>query len=431
MGKAIKSLVVIVVIALLGWYIWSLVTHRQHLTESNVLHLWIAPARDQEIFWTEATKAWNKSGQGMKVVFKTIPAAQSSEEAIFNSIASRTTPDICTNIFSGFGAQLASLDAIYDLTGFDGYHKLIKHRKMEKIMEGWAVDNKNYVMPIYNNPTMYAWRWDVLQKLGWKDVPKTYSDVFKLGKQVYVPNKKYPMQLISQPTWWSRWWDFITLYYAASGGKPYIVDNKAVFDNQYGKEVMTFIDQIFKKGYTPKDTVNDENFYLGAALGMVFTPPSINKVRQNYPKLLEKIKLGPILVPDNYKGKIYSLADSKGLIIFKSTQYPKEAWKFIKWVFSQDKFSLLWLEATSMLPARGDLLENHVFDEYLEKNRFTREYVKYVNTTIPSAPITKTIYVQDAMTNDLIEPIKFQTESVDEALSKTVKKINKDLASDY
>ena len=292
---------------------------------------------------------------------------------------------------------------------------------MTKIMERWAINQKNFVLPIYSNPTMYGWRWDVLQKLGWKGVPKTYSDVFKLGKQVYEPNKKYPIQLISAPTWWSRWWDFITLYYAASGGKPYIENNKAVFNNQYGREVSTFIDQIFKKGYTPKETITDENFFLGIALGIVFLPPTINKVKQNYPKLLKHIRLGPILVPDNYKGKVYSLADSKGLVIFKSTPYPKEAWKFVNWVFSQDKFSLLWLEKTTMLPARGDLEINPIFKDYLDKNRFTREYVKYLDTAIPSAPITKTIYVQEAMTNNLIEPIKFQTETPESCVKQYYK----------
>ena len=82
MSKVIKILVFIVVVALLGWYIWSLVTHKKSLTQDNVLHLWIAPAQDQENYWAEAVKAWNESGQGMKVKFKTIPAAQSSEEAI-------------------------------------------------------------------------------------------------------------------------------------------------------------------------------------------------------------------------------------------------------------------------------------------------------------------------------------------------------------
>jgi multiple sugar transport system substrate-binding protein len=431
MNKTVKTLILVAITVLLGWYIWSLITHKQNVTDSNVLHLWVAPAQDQEKFWEEATDAWNKSGQGMKVVFKTIPTAQSSEEAIFNSVASRTTPDICTNIFSGFGAQLSSLGAIYNLKEFKGYDELIKKRKMQIIMKRWATNDENYVLPIYNNPSMYGWRWDVLQKLGWKDVPKTYSDIYKLGEQVYVPNKKFPVQVLSQPTWWSRWWDFITLYYAASDGKPYISDNKAVFNNQYGKDVMNFIDQLYKKGYTPKDTITDENFYLGNVMGIIFLPKTISKVQQNYPKLLDKIKLGLLPVPDNHKGEVYSLADSKGLIIFKNTPHPEEAWKFVKWVFSQDKLSLLWLEYTTMLPARGDLLENPVFKDYLKENRFTREYAKYVNLTIPSALITKTIDIQSTMTNSLIEPIKYQTESVDKALQNTVNKINKALAAKY
>ena len=212
--------------------------------------------------------------------------------------------------------------------------------------------------------------------------------------------------------------------------KPYIENNKAVFDNEYGKEVIKFFDQIVKKGYTPLDTSSDD-FYIGNIIGKIFLPSDIRKIKETYPKILKHIKLTPIPVPDSHKGKKYMFADSKGLVIFKSSKHPQEAWKFINWVFSQEKYSLLWLQYTTNLPARGDIITNPIFKDYLNENRFSKVFAKYINNLVPPASITKTIYVQEAMTNKLIEPIQFQTQSVDEALKNASEVINENLASKY
>ena len=220
MNKFMKYLITIIIVIFLGWYFLSIINQAIHGKKtSQNLKMWVAPDSTQLKFWDVVVNDWNKSGLGRKVEFTTIPAAQSSEEAIFNSIASCTSPDICTNIFSGFGAQLASIGSVYNLQEFKGYDKLIAQRKMETIMSKWEYQHNNYVFPIYYNPAMYGWRWDILQKLGWKRLPLTYSDVMKLGDQFHVPNKKYPVQLLANPSWWSRWWDFISFYYAASNGK--------------------------------------------------------------------------------------------------------------------------------------------------------------------------------------------------------------------
>ena len=135
-----------------------------------------------------------------------------------------------------------------------------------------------------------------------------------------------------------------------------------------------------------------------------------------------------MIVPDDYKGVKYTFADTKGLVFFKQSKHSEEAWKFIKWVFSQDRFSKLWIELTTMPPARGDLLTNPVFNDYFKDNKMVYEYAKFVNNAIPAAPVTQTIIIQQAMTDKLMEPIIYKTESVDETLKSCVKNINRELS---
>ena len=293
MSKPLKYSIIVIVCILFAWYVGSLIHHALYQKESDVLRMWVTPNQTQGQFWRKVIDEWNKSGKGLKVVSKDIPVASSSEEAILNSIASRTSPDICTNIFSGFGAQLASLDAIYNLKEFDGYEDLVKQRDMSKIMKTWAYHGGNYVFPIYSSPVLYWWRWDIMQKIGYNKIPETYSEVFDFCKFAYISHKRYGIRLMRFNDWWGRWLDFISFYYAASGGKPYMKDDRAAFDNKYGKEVVDFFKKMYDNNYSTKVIAQDNEFFYGSILGEPREPNDIAFAETNFPGILKNIKVGP------------------------------------------------------------------------------------------------------------------------------------------
>ena len=424
LNKKLERLIIIIVILLLGWYVVSIILNKNVKRDPNTIFMWIAPNQTQSKFWSEVVKEWNDSGLGLQVEYRNIPDSSSSEEAILTSIVSNTNPDICTNIFSGFGAQLAALDAIVPLSEFEGYDELIAKREMKDIMDSWKFQDKNFIFPIYCNPILNWWRMDKLRENGFDELPITYSDLYKIAEKVTIPYKQYAIKVFSGRTWSSRWNDYIAYYYAASDGKPYIVDDKAALDNEYSKDVLDFFAKCTDNGWTLRTDSNDA-FYTGKVFGEVHGAWDVAIVEQLYPEIKKDIGVGPILVPDNHEGPIYTFADSKGIVLFDSCQRKDEAWKFIKWVFSQDKFSRLWLEYTNMPPARGDLLTNPIFKEYYDSNQIGATYAEYVNRAVPSALITNTIDVQQAMTNYAIEPIQYKTESVGEIIQNLTKKINK------
>jgi len=427
MSKPVKYLIGIVVSLFFVWYIASIIINAATTKEIDYLQMWTGGG-DQGAFWKKAIKKWNESGKGMRVKSKRIPVAQSSEEAILNSIAGQTSPDICTGIFPGFGAQLASLGAISSLNEFESYNELVHHRKMEKIMKGWEYESKNYVFPLFSCPVLYWWRGDIMEELGWNKIPETYSEVYEFCKLAYIPRKRYGIRIMRYNAWWGRWIDFISFYYAASGGKPYVVDNKAVLDNKYGREVMEFFKKLYDNNYSSKIIFSDPGFFEGTILGSPREPQDLTYAKQQFPKILDKIKIGPVPVPDNHKGEVITLSDTKGLVIFKDSKYKEEAWKFLEWFFLQDDLSREWMELTTMPPARGDLLTNPVFTSYFKENEKVAEYAKYVSNAVPAIPLTRTIDVQEAMTDDLMQPIIYNTQTVDEALKNTAKKINESLS---
>ena len=386
--------------------------------------LWTAPNPNQNLFWKTLISEWSKTHPDIKIKWSQIPAAGSSEEAILNAVASGKQPDLCTNIFGGFAAVLIESNVIVPFDNFSGFSDVLKARKMENVIKGWNVGGHSYVLPIYVNPMMYWWRKDLLEQAGFKGAPTTYDEIYELAKKVTIPHKRYAFKVIAGVKWWDRWFDFITLYYAASQGKPYLdpVNKKALFDNGYGRAVANFIYTMFKNKWTVVDFGKDP-LANGKVLGMIKGPWSIPYFKKHYPKVYKNIVLTPPPVPGVHKGEsAYTFADTKGMIMFKSAKNKEAAWEFVKWVFSDPAHDALWIKITQMPPAREDLLTNKLFTEYF-KDPIVAAYAKYVGNAVPTAISSKTVDIQEAMTQNLVEPLMYLKSTPFEALKKAVKKV--------
>lgn len=392
------------------------------------LKFWTAPNPLQEEFWKTVVTEWNKQRPDIQIEVQTIPAAGSSEEAILTAIASGNTPDFSENIFSGFAAQLVDIGALYPFDNFGAdFQKLVEARKMKNIIEKWKIKGKYYVLPIYSNPMLFWWRGDLLKQLGYNTPPRTYEEIYELSKKFADGKKKFTMQVIAGRNWWDRWFDFITYYYAASGGNAYIdpARRKVNFGDVAGEKVATFIYNMFQNKYTAVE-LGDNPFYKGVILAKVTGPWEINWALQTFPNVMPNVIITPPPVPGDYpKDKpIYTFADSKGIVIYNTCKNPKAVFEFLNWVFSNVQNDVLWIEKTKMPPAREDLATNPAFAKFME-DRFFRAYASHVPYAIPPALIDKTIDVQQAMTTYLIEPLMYLKGKPSDILKRAVSEINK------
>jgi multiple sugar transport system substrate-binding protein len=393
--------------------------------EEKVVRMWVAPNETQEAFWKIAVEKWNNSGLGARVDFTTIPETRSSEDAILTALVAGSAPDISTNIFSGFAAQLANLEQLQDLSVLEGYEELIAARHMGKIMEGWDQGGKSFVFPIYSNPTMVWWREDILRRLGIESIPTSFDDVYRLSEKYAASDGKFGMQVMAGRRWADRWFDYISYYYANADGAPYIKDGKAVYDNPAGLSTLMFFDTMFKNGWTSTDFDGDEPLATGVVAGAVRGPWDIAFFKNMYPGSLENIVIGPMVREQPNGDKVHTFADSKGLVIFEHSKVKAEAFAFISWVFSNDELSLLWLEKTGLPPARGDLTENEIFQTFYRANPMVAEYAAYVDVAVPPAFTEGTIDVQKFMGTEMLEPVQYGTKDPKTALTDSVRRTDK------
>ena len=387
------------------------------------IKMWVAPNENEEAFWNTMVKEWNKDPSHTPVEFTTIPAANSSEEAIMNALASGTEPDLSSNIFIGFASQLDEIGQTEDLSKMPGYDDLIKNRQMTNIVPAWKLNGKQTVLPIYVNPIVWWWRGDLLKQYGFDHVPTRYDELYQLAEKRAQDNNGYTIQLTAGKNWWERWFDLIPLYYAQSGGQSYLVDNKAQFNDPSGLAVLTFMGKVFNSKWSSYDfTSADDPLASGQVLASARGPWDLARYRKQYPEVLKSIQIGPMLT-EKGTAHPHTFGDSKGMVIFSSSKHKAEAWAFMQWVFNNAEHDRTWLELTGMPPARADLLSNPTFVSYFDKNPLEKEIASYVDVALPPVATTQTTEIQRSMTQMLEEVIFNNTDPV-KALEQSTQEIN-------
>ncbi|MGL5701323.1 MAG: ABC transporter substrate-binding protein [Kluyvera sp.] len=391
------------------------------------IKLWVAPNENEEAFWNKMVTEWNKDPSHTPVEFTTIPAANSSEEAIMNALASGTEPDISSNIFIGFANQLVDVGQIEDLSKMPGFDALIQNRQMASIISAWKLNGQQNVLPIYINPIVWWWRGDLLKQYGFDHVPTRYDELYQLAERRAADNNGYVMQLTAGKNWWERWFDFIPLYSAQSQGKPYISEGKAQFNNPDGQAVLTFMGKVFSNKWSSYDfTSADDPLAAGQVLASARGPWDLARYRKQYPDVLKTIQIGPMLT-ENGVAHPYTFGDSKGMVMFRSSKHKTQSWAFIQWVFNDAEHDRSWLEITGMPPARVDLMSNPVFTQYFEQNPLEKDIASYVDVALPPVATTQTTEVQRSMTQ-MLERVIFNNEPPAKTLEQSQQEINTLLA---
>ncbi|MFS2108118.1 extracellular solute-binding protein [Sphingomonas sp. Sphisp140] len=385
------------------------------------IRLWVAPNEAEEGFWKIAVARWNALGRGLPVSFTTIPTAGSSEDTVLSALVSGNEPDLCTNVFSGFAVQLAALGQVENLAAMPGYGALIAQRHMAGIVPGWMQDGKVSALPIYSSPTLIWWRADLLEAHGFSAPPRTYDDVYGFCERYGRARSRYGMQVVAGRSWADRWFDFISFYYAASRGQPYLEGARALYDNAPGLDAAGFMNRMFRKGWTALDFDAEEPLVSGLAAGAVRGPWDVERFARIYPQTLARIEVGPMIARTAASpGPGATFSDSKGVVIFKSSKVARQAFDFLAWALGEEDLNLLWLQRTGLSPARGDLLHNPRFADYYRTSPIGRAYAAHVSSARPPALSEYTIDIQKIMTGRLVEPLMTGQKSPEAALAQAV-----------
>ncbi|MCK4392004.1 extracellular solute-binding protein, partial [Candidatus Bipolaricaulota bacterium] len=132
--------------------------------------------------------------------------------------------------------------------------------------------------------------------------------------------------------------------------------------------------------------------------------------KENWPKMVlnETFVTAPPPLPDDVNlVHAKTFADAKGLVIYaqRSSEEQAAIWKFIKWVFTDPENDLAWVDATGMLPMRGDLTTNATFAKVFEARPELRAYADEMPYAVPAMANERFADIQTALGEEGLIPV--------------------------
>ncbi len=364
------------------------------------LTYWPAPNAQEVQLADSMVREWNASHPDIQVDMQPIPVSQSTEEVLLAAIAGKTTPDICSNINPIALRDYISSHGLLALDQFPDFDSIVAGRVPRSLLESFRTpDGHYYQVPWKSNPVMMYYNLQLLRDAGLRSIPRTYSEYFAMGDSVLKNlNHGGEIQIWTgerdiRPIWWQRMFDFYPFYLAASEGRPLFNGDTVAFGNFYSQEVFAFFQRCYARRYYPRTSFYQsvDPFLLGKKVSHISGPWQVAAIRKFAPTM--EYGVAPLPVPDGQEGPVYTFGDFKNIGIFTTTQHPREAWEFVKFMLSV-RYDRLLLEICDQIPVRGDLLTNPEFSGYFRKNPMLLKFAEEVPYTrgMDSAPDMKEIF---------------------------------------
>ncbi|MCK4541323.1 MAG: extracellular solute-binding protein [Spirochaetales bacterium] len=341
------------------------------------------------VYWTEGGKlyeheknvihSWNKNYPKSIITFNPTPEGMETEKIIKSSIIQGISPDMIQGVEIFFANNLAAHDVLVPLDTLDGFSSLIKERKMGNFLNQLsAPDGHIYVLPQHWTPILGVYNRSLLEKAGFNDPPRTYSEFNRFAENLKKMEDMTPTDFSLYKKWWvaARYWH---VFLMAALGEKGINSDITRIDTLETRAFLKFISNAVKRKYVPDgegkyDFVKEEN--IGYKLEG--SPDKFSDMAERNPHL--RYAFSPPPVPDfiDINTSPWLEASIKGAVIFKTCKKIEDAWQFLKWHYSTPENDLDLLIITSHIPCRGDLTDNTLFHDYFKKHPDMQEFVNFI-----------------------------------------------------
>jgi multiple sugar transport system substrate-binding protein len=337
---------------------------RKEDRDNHSFVFWSSTNTEEVAFSKKHVDQWNLEHPGTPFTFQPVPEGQSSEEVILAAVVGRTTPDIYANMWQGDVEDFARSGVLIPLDTLDGFMDFLYARcDSQVVKEVTSMDGHIYQMPWKVNPIMMMYNPALFTKAGMDSIPQHYSDLISAGAKLKTGGFWLGISE-SNAIWWQRFFNFLPLYYAASGGAPLIQNHKAVFDNEYGIEVFSFLQKLYANGYFPKEQLKGQRDpFLAERVAITFTGPWTIEHNNEFKPAGMTFDFQEVPVPDDHNGPIYTYGDPKNMVMFNTCTDPELAWKFVQTMLTPEA-DKEFLQASRQFPRRKDLQENPIFVQY-------------------------------------------------------------------
>ena len=318
------------------------------------------------VFTRSYIDQWNATGSNKQIAFQPVPEGQSSEEVILAAVVGKTTPDIYANMWQGDVEDFARSGVLIALDTLQGFLDFMYQRCDSSVIEEiTSQDGHIYQVPWKVNPIMMMYNPKMFHDAGIQGVPNDYKSYLEAGAKLKNQNLLLGISEV-HAIWWQRFFNFLPLYYAASGGAPLVKNGKAVFNSEHGVAVFAFLQELYTRGYFPREQLKGQSDpFLASRVASTFTGPWTIEYNDRFKPEGFEFDFHAVPLPDPSITPVYSYGDPKNIVIFNTCSDPNTAWRFLETMLTAEA-DKKFLEISGQFPRRKDLNTNPIFLEYLQ-----------------------------------------------------------------
>ncbi len=317
--------------------------------DQTILTLWIGSGRDQanvikslidETFTKETGIGVNVQLVDMSTLLKASLVGEGPDIAIQ---VANTNGAAGAVLFTGNDTPVnyGIRNAVLDLTQFDDLEEVMA-RFPEAAMEQFCYDGSVYALAeTITYPVMF-YRKDILSEIG-LEIPTTWDEV-KVAMTVLAKNQMEFGMLPNEQL-------FASLLYQ-NGGQYYTEDAKAsALDSDIAVNVFKDFCEYYTDYKLDKETSVEERFRTGECPLMIADYTTYNNFAVSAPDIAGLWSFTQIPGTVKEDGSVDHSVASTGLasMIMADTEYPEEAWEFLKWWTSAETQTSYGREMESLM----------------------------------------------------------------------------------
>lgn len=362
---------------------------------------------------------------GIRVKFSIMP----DESKLILANAAGIQPDVALGVSTDKPYELAIRNALYDLRSFEDFDSFIRIYSPGALLS-YIIGDSVYAIPETQDFWVTFYRKDILDSLG-IPVPRTWDEVIAILPELQRYGMNYNTSLSSGPG--LKGYLLTAPYLFNHGAKLYSDDGFATgLQSEEAIAAIRFMADSFTIYGMPLTTAS---FYESFRYGTL--PLGVSNV-ETYIKLITAapeieglwgIDLYPATVlPDGTQNR-YATGSAQTCLMFRNTDRPQEAWRFLKWWMStetqaefQERLMLnygrdyLWYSANLEAFRRLDIPEEHKA-VILEQWQWLQEPVR-----LPGS------YMQERELSNVWNRIVFDGVNPRVAIDRSVIVINREIA---
>jgi multiple sugar transport system substrate-binding protein len=370
--------------------------NRQQDGERVVITFWHSCVSSTVPALNELIAKFEEEHPGIQIRAQYVPTGDALIQKLITAVQSKTAPDISW-IHANFLQSIIEADAIYKMDDFIHSEDSLSAADLADIFPALMEEAKwrgtLYSLPMEATGIGLLYNKELFRNAGLDPErgPKDWDELKAFAKKLTIDKNgdgKIDQYGFFVPAFPSSgplgdWmvWQFYPFLFQAGGTNINKDQTEVLYNSQAGVQALALWREIYHENHLSSFGIDYEPAFASKQLAMALDGP------WNLPRWKQIPGLEWMIAPMP-KGPVKqsTIVGGEYLAIFKQSEYPKEAWTFVKWMIRPD-VQALWSMKSGYLPIRHAVRLVKEYNEFLDAHPALKTYVEQMDVAQVPNPI--------------------------------------------